>query len=353
MGKCSLCVSDSCPVLPRSSWSKSGREEAPKPASVPAPSTTVAGDVDTTSRTGWAMKLWRRGSSQERPLRPASSYSSENSYTEEPYVHPDAQSAVYAELAQGLNTYSEIPDPGGLLQHRLVVSDYGYGNSAYALSEAPSEPAESSSTPSSAYYSDVSTDARTSKKKRKKKKNNDKDGTAMQNCNFSNIHANISSNVPIISPRMSDGLHVALSSEETRLGSAAHDTLPLSLRFLPLSYTLERQGMTYACSPCQSCTPISTLPIIRHPCELPNMVLNASNRSLATHILPGSEPTVKYAVRTTASHVIHDKRSHFTTHANNVNCSQHSQQRLQAALHSEPMICRQEQPLPCPPSEYV
>ena len=125
---------------------------------------------------GW--KLWRRGSSQERPLRPSSSLQgSENSYSEEPCVSDDP-SALYAELnssssmgvAYSLSTYSEIPE-GGALRSGLST----YENAGYVLSEAGSplgrhdSSAGSTSTPSSAYYSDVSLHADLSKKKKKRR----------------------------------------------------------------------------------------------------------------------------------------------------------------------------------------
>nr|XP_027227255.1 putative protein TPRXL [Penaeus vannamei] len=183
-----------------------------------------------TTHTGWSMKLWRRGSSQERPLRPASSQGSENSYTEEPYVNADAQSAVYAELnstsgstpagsaASGvsyhpysLNTYSEIPDPlrplslaGGL---RAYISEGTYENAGYVLSEAGLEQPESSvgstSTPSSAYYSDVSSsDTQNNKKKKKKRKNEELNNLNLQR---SLMPANISASVSMISNHILGG----------------------------------------------------------------------------------------------------------------------------------------------------
>ena len=351
---------DSCPVLSLGSWSKSSNSGPSGGPVVPKPATASTNNSagEQTSRTGWAMKLWRRGSSQERPLRPPSAYSSENSYTEEPSVHPDAESPVYAELAQGLNsdsaalsTYSEIPDPARIVRHKLIVSDYGYGNCAYALSEAPSELAESSSNPSSAYYSDVSTDARTSKKKRKKKKGNEREAVVEVDYN---TPANISSVVPIISARLRDNI-LPLSSESLCSAPSPHDVLPLSLRFWPRSYTLERQGVGNACTPCHSCTPISTLPIIRHPCELPTMALTRiNNHNFVSRMVP-HEAIVKFAVRTTSTG---EARCHGHHSSGVASCSPgHLHSQLHHSHSYEPRRCSNQGGLehsqPCPPSEYV
>ncbi|XP_018006484.2 uncharacterized protein LOC108664418 [Hyalella azteca] len=202
------------------------------------------------------MKLWRRHVTQDQTLRTVSAYSSENSYTEEPYMNPDSQSDVYAELGgHGLNTYSEIPDPGRPMHEQLVLSDYGYGNSAYALYEGNSEPAESSSTPSSAYYSDVSSDARVNKKKRKKKRSIGRDPSEeIQEA------AALRQNVRIAAGSHSNPISVG------HLADIPHqaDAYPLSVRALPRSYSLERQVIAYPCISCPSCTPINTLPSPRN-----------------------------------------------------------------------------------------
>ncbi|KAK4314543.1 hypothetical protein Pmani_014164, partial [Petrolisthes manimaculis] len=58
---------------------------------------------------GWSILLWgRRGSSQERTLRPTSSQGSENSYTDEPYVNADTTTAVYAELDSSPSSSSGV-----------------------------------------------------------------------------------------------------------------------------------------------------------------------------------------------------------------------------------------------------
>ena len=262
----------SCTTVTRGTWGKSKGRTANGEVVAKA-QTRNSENVDTTSRTGWAMKLWRRGSSQERPLRPASSYSSENSYTEEPYVHPDAQSAVYAELAQGLNTYSEIPDPGGLLnQQRINTSDFGYENAGYALSEAHSDLGEIVMPHSSAYYSDVPQETH------QKNSNNRKTNTACEVAQFSNVSGrmlppSISSTIPMM-PTSVSGTN-CLSQE----------MLPLSLRLLPNSIALQRQVNTYSCSSCHACASVNTLPNLRHSCGVPSQIVLGSTTSNAIPLM--------------------------------------------------------------------
>ncbi|XP_076054118.1 uncharacterized protein LOC143032842 isoform X2 [Oratosquilla oratoria] len=239
---------------------KPGENEAAGPA-VPGSGTTT--------NTGWSMKLWRRGSSQERPLRPSSSQGSENSYTEEPYVNADAQSAVYAELnsvtsSQGvsdyrscsLNTYSEIPDPlspvgvvtntGGV---RSYVPEATYENAGYVLSEGGVEHPESSvgstSTPSSAYYSDVSTtETENNKKKKKKKKNDERNNINLQR---SLMPSNISSNVAMINNHISGPERLNKTSIRGVPNPQPphrhnHELLPLALELLPQHLNLDNRG---------------------------------------------------------------------------------------------------------------
>lgn len=215
------------------------------------------------------MKLWRRRATQDQTLRSVSAYSSENSYTEEPYMNPDSQSAVYAELAHGLNTYSEIPDPGRPLPDRLILSDYGYGNSAYAISEPNSEPADSSSTPSSAYYSDVSNDARVNKKKRKKKRGNGRDPnevTVVSTLNPNNI---------VVPP-------ISLSRSINRTESNS-ECFPVAIQALPHNFSLERHVPNYPCMSCAPCNPRTTLPFVRPQCNLTPVVLNACTNAFTIH----------------------------------------------------------------------
>lgn len=214
------------------------------------------------------MKLWRRRATQEQTLRSVSAYSSENSYTEEPYMNPDSQSAVYAELAPGLNTYSEIPDPGRPLPHRLILSDYGYGNSAYAISEPNSEPADSSSTPSSAYYSDVSNDARVNKKKRKKKRGNGRDP------NDEAIVSSLGSNITVPPPSLPKNI---IRTE------ANLECFPVTIQALPHTYSLERHVPSYPCMTCAPCSPRTTLPFVRPQCNIPPAVLNSCSNAFNIH----------------------------------------------------------------------
>ena len=198
-------------------------------------STSGRHGTDTGSRTGWAIKIWRRGSSQEQPLRPASSYSSENSYTEEPYVNPEVQSAVYAELAPGLNTYSEIPDPDRLNAQRHCGSDLAaYENAGYALSETPTDPAATISPSSSAYYSDISEAHLYNYQKRKKKK----DVHEVANPPFRDSFqtSSISATIPMMSGK--NGPELFPTS-----GVRLHDL------------NLDRFGSSLTCNgPCHSCT---------------------------------------------------------------------------------------------------
>lgn len=217
-----------------------------------------------TTHTGWSMKLWRRGSSQERPLRPSSSQGSENSYTEEPYVNADAQSAVYAELnsttastpgsaASGgvayrpysLNTYSEIPDPLRPVSLRAYISESTYENAGYVISEAgleqPESSAGSASTPSSAYYSDVSSsETHNNKKKKKKKKNEERSSVGLQRCLEL---PNISSSVAIMNRH-----NLLAGRGGAPPGPSIHPTLhtreilPLALELLPQHLTLDARG---------------------------------------------------------------------------------------------------------------
>lgn len=217
-----------------------------------------------TTHTGWSMKLWRRGSSQERPLRPSSSQGSENSYTEEPYVNADSQSAVYAELNSttastpgsgtsagaayrpySLNTYSEIPDPLRPVSLRAYISESTYENAGYVLSEAGLEQPESStgsaSTPSSAYYSDVSSsETHNNKKKKKKRKNEERSSTGLQRCLEL---PNISSTVAIMNRH---NLLAGRGSAPT--GPSIHPSLhtreifPLALELLPQHLAMDARG---------------------------------------------------------------------------------------------------------------
>ncbi|XP_047472609.1 uncharacterized protein LOC125027559 [Penaeus chinensis] len=294
---------DTCPMLLRGTWTKGSSASAT--ASGPGgtatrgvPAGEAAGKAGEeaaatggTTHTGWSMKLWRRGSSQERPLRPASSQGSENSYTEEPYVNADAQSAVYAELnstsgstpagsaASGvsyhpysLNTYSEIPDPlrplslaGGL---RAYISEGTYENAGYVLSEAGLEQPESSvgstSTPSSAYYSDVSSsDTQNNKKKKKKRKNEELNNLNLQR---SLMPANISASVSMISNHILGHGPQALAGPERHgplrdagltAGPVLHpglhnrELLPLALELLPQHVALDNRGVEGVLPPLQ------------------------------------------------------------------------------------------------------
>lgn len=185
----------------------------------------------TTGSSGWS--FWRRSrgnqssstSTAEHPLRSSSTTmcSSENSYSEEPYVVSEHSSALYAELnsvcqqqdgvgigaappfyrTYSMNTYSEVSDPskgGGHhchcqqhahphhhhhqhQQHKRLISDGAYENAAYVVSDgsehfghcecgasSPGLQVETDSldTPSSsAYYSDSSN--QTNGQKRRKK----------------------------------------------------------------------------------------------------------------------------------------------------------------------------------------
>ncbi|XP_071548129.1 uncharacterized protein [Panulirus ornatus] len=312
---------DACPMLLRGTWTKGSATSAT--AGAPAGMTTRvgAGSVKTTgeeapaatagggtTHTGWSMKLWRRGSSQERPLRPASSQGSENSYTEEPYVNADAQSAVYAELnsttastpgsASGgvsyrpysLNTYSEIPDPlrplslaGGL---RAYINDSTYENAGYVLSEAGLEQPESSvgstSTPSSAYYSDVSSsDNHNNKKKKKKKKNEERNNLNLQR---SLMPSNISSSVAMMNhhnllagpdrhnipaPREPPPAHALGQALHPPLHN--HELFPLALELLPQHLALDNRGVEAVLPPLQpnmnvihTANQVQTLPNVKN-----------------------------------------------------------------------------------------
>ncbi|KAF2358835.1 hypothetical protein FHG87_010410 [Trinorchestia longiramus] len=264
----------SCLSLPRTSWTQ---PNARGPRSVQGAKPPEGGTVsaDSTARTtGWAMKLWRRHVSQDQTLRTVSAYSSENSYTEEPYMNPDSQSAVYAELGHGLNTYSEIPDPGRPMHEHLVLSDYGYGNSAYALSEANSEPAESSSTPSSAYYSDVSSDARVNKKKRKKKR-----GVGREQPDEVQVP---STSVHIATGSHSNPLSVChLSEMPPQL-----ENYPSSVRVLPRAYSLERQVVAYPCVSCPTCTPMGPISIPKSNYNITPALINPCTSYNLHHAVP-------------------------------------------------------------------
>ena len=100
---------------------------------------------------------YRRTSSQDQSLRPSSSYSSENSYTGEPYANVSSQNAVYEDISQGLRTYSQVPDPNLVKRFRQKHqnSDYVYENAGYSLSDAQMDPGESFSYPGSSFYTDV------------------------------------------------------------------------------------------------------------------------------------------------------------------------------------------------------
>ena len=281
---------DTCPVLMRGTWTK-GHSAGEDRAEVRTSTTERKQEAPvSTTHTGWAMKIWRRGSSQERPLQPSSSIGSENSYSEEPYINADAQSSVYAELSSvsgstlqdayrsfSMNTYSEIPDPAHAISltsnARVLNSEGTYENAGYVLSE----PAESSaastctpssigsaSTPSSAYYSDVSTnEAQSNKKKKKKRKNEDRNNINIQR---STIPSNISSTVPVINSHimgLSGGrLGVGIAGPNT-LGIGINNTqfgvnppginntkfipdrelIPLALQLLPRHLSLERNSV--------------------------------------------------------------------------------------------------------------
>lgn len=306
-------------MLLRGTWTKGSATSAPAGAPAGLATRVGAGAVKAageeapaatagvgTTHTGWSMKLWRRGSSQERPLRPASSQGSENSYTEEPYVNADAQSAVYAELnstsastpgsASGgvsyrpysLNTYSEIPDPlrplslaGGL---RAYINDSTYENAGYVLSEAGLEQPESSvgstSTPSSAYYSDVSSsDNHNNKKKKKKKKNEERNNLNLQR---SLMPSNISSSVAMMNHHNllagPDRQNLSAPREPAHaLGQAIHPPLhnhelfPLALELLPQHLALDNRGVEAVLPPLQpnmnvihTANQVQTLPNIKN-----------------------------------------------------------------------------------------
>ena len=215
-------------------------------------------------------------------------------------MNPEVQSAVYAELSSSVNTYSEIPDPGRPENQRRKLSqsepEYAaYGNNGYCLSESLSDPAESSSTPSSAYYSDVSADLHANKKKRKKKKINERDPEAP----FFNIGRcavvppTISSTVPMMQSRINDNV-MPLSGEVLQHNrTVCEQPLQLSLRYLSRSYSLERPAsIQLSCTSCHSCTPISTLPIVRHSCPVPpNTHINLQQLShYPSSVIPSQQP---------------------------------------------------------------
>ena len=219
---------------------------------------------EATSRTGWAMKLWRRGSSQERPLRPASAYSSENSYTEEPSVHPDAESPVYAELAQGLNSYSDIANPAGLFRHHeMTDSEYSYENAGYALSESPADISDKTYHQSAQYYSHVCQDIHVNNVKRKKKMGNACNAEHCRNFSGMYLTRNISSTVPMMPITL--GGHSSLNQ----------GIVPLPLRLLPHSLTLERPTNSHSYSPCYACESVKTLPDLKHSCGTSPIVLSS------------------------------------------------------------------------------
>ncbi|XP_042238733.1 uncharacterized protein LOC121877187 [Homarus americanus] len=318
---------DTCPMLLRGTWTKGSATSATGGGTGGTATRVSAGGGATktgeeapaaatggTTHTGWSMKLWRRGSSQERPLRPASSQGSENSYTEEPYVNADAQSAVYAELnsttastpgsASGgvsyrpysLNTYSEIPDPlrpltlaGGL---RAYISESTYENAGYVLSEAGLEQPESSvgstSTPSSAYYSDVSSsDTHNNKKKKKKRKNEERNNLNLQR---SLMPSNISSSVTMMNhhnimagpdrhnnPPAATHLREAghtLSQGHHHPPLHNHELFPLALELLPQHLALDNRGVETVLPPLQpnmnvihTANQVQTLPNIKNANE--------------------------------------------------------------------------------------
>ncbi|RXG53025.1 hypothetical protein Avbf_07281 [Armadillidium vulgare] len=132
--------------------------------------------------------------SKKSSLDPYRSESIQNTYSESPYINTDSSSTMYAEISTPLNgicgssslngqpcssdAYSEVPDPFNKAPNSSncsKLSNQGiYCNSNYVTSEGSSEQNESSggstSTPSSAYYSDVSTSLEVHVNKRKKKK---------------------------------------------------------------------------------------------------------------------------------------------------------------------------------------
>ncbi|XP_063887540.1 uncharacterized protein LOC135115033 isoform X1 [Scylla paramamosain] len=300
---------DSCPMLMRGTWTKGsattattggdgvagerGGTEAIKGIGEAAPGGRAGGG---TTNTGWSMKLWRRGSSQERPLRPSSSQGSENSYTEEPYVNADAQSAVYAELNSttastpgsvtsggaayrpySLNTYSEIPDPLRPVSLRAYISESTYENAGYVISEAgleqPESSAGSTSTPSSAYYSDVSSsETHNNKKKKKKRKNEERSSTGLQRCLEL---PNISSSVAIMNRHnLLAGRGGAPPANSIHPPLHTREILPLALELLPQHLALDARGGESVLPPLQpnmavihTASQVQTLPNNKGPNE--------------------------------------------------------------------------------------
>ncbi|XP_066967173.1 uncharacterized protein [Macrobrachium rosenbergii] len=415
---------DTCPMLLRGTWTKGSNTNAPSSSSGTATRSTDGGGTGGgvisssgvssdssevavkavgenptaagggTTHTGWSMKLWRRGSSQERPLRPSSSQGSENSYTEEPYVNADAHSAVYAELnstgstpvsASGvsyhpysLNTYSEIPDPlrpmsivsGGL---RSYITEGTYENAGYVLSEAGIEHPESSvgstSTPSSAYYSDVSSsDNQNNKKKKKKRKNEERNNLNLQR---SMMPSNISSSVSMINNHIL-GPDRRLNGPARELpghvmGQAIHpalhnrELLPLALELLPQHLTLDNRGVEAVLPPLQpnmnviqTANQVQTLPNLKNINET-RAVLNASQNQILGNIssVPSSAAPVESL-----------------PHNNNLQGVQEEEDEEAAPHRPLPPLpsrqvqgpqrrgiyvgqSKQDQPLPPVPSEYV
>lgn len=330
---------DTCPMLLRGTWTKGSTTSATGGGPTGTAPRVSEGTTKTgeevpvaptgggTTHTGWSMKLWRRGSSQERPLRPTSSQGSENSYTEEPYVNADTQSAVYAELnsttasapgsASGgvsyrpysLNTYSEIPDPlrplslaGGL---RAYISESTYENAGYVLSEAGLEQPESSvgstSTPSSAYYSDVSSsDTHNNKKKKKKKKNEERNNLNLQR---SLMPSTISASVSMMNHH---NILAAAADKRNSSGSRElpgqglhpplhnHELFPLALEILPQHLSLDNRGVEAVLPPLQpnmniihTANQVQTLPSIKNVNEV-RAAINASQT------IGGTVPSTAY-----------------------------------------------------------
>lgn len=240
------------------SSSSQGQERSPNPQGLSDQLKDERMQTSTNPRLGWPMRIWRRSSSQA-PLQRHSSTGSENSYVSVDGVYAELNLAVGSKglqsFPQGVslspsNTYSEISDPVRPSElnicSRQCPQEGTYENAGYVLSETPSEPNESSagstSTPSSAYYSDVSTsEVQSSKKKKKKRKVEDR-FQQHQVTSPVTLSANpqsvpglpaISNQIPLRPVHLNIGPMAAI---QTRCCYPQRETAPLTIQHLPLEH---------------------------------------------------------------------------------------------------------------------
>ncbi|XP_018024121.1 uncharacterized protein LOC108679890 [Hyalella azteca] len=233
------------------SWAKPGeRHEPGSDKSLTATSS---------SGLAWPMKFWRRNSAQEQPLRPASTYSSENSYSEEPYMNPEGQSSLYSELALGLSTYSNITDPSLPERDNRTALKNGYENAGYLRSEGLHE-----------FPGDLPSSVVPAECHRR--------GSSMKVAPHIRRHKYLCEPRQVAAWQMPATVSASVAHSTIKLNDPYRDIISMSAARATLD-----TGDTIPSPPypsCHACLSANTMPLLRHSCEASPVLLNSNNLNL-------------------------------------------------------------------------